>query len=119
MALCGCNPSKPAAGPISPPLGRFVIVHSPHVERETQLLDTATGDTWALTSASDLNGEPYFWQAVPRINTDAEETAFYEKHGLKDDPFAALVPKAPAAAPTRSAKDFLDQNKPSGVRPSK
>ena len=47
LVLAGCDQKSPA--PL--PTGRFAIVHSPHVERDTQLLDTWTGQSWLLVEA--------------------------------------------------------------------
>jgi len=44
--------------------GRYAIFHSPHIERDTMLLDTATGDSWVLTEA--YKDGPLFWQLMPR-----------------------------------------------------
>lgn len=37
-------PAFAQAGPVGS--GRYIIVHSPHVQRDTVLLDTLTGKTW-------------------------------------------------------------------------
>ena len=63
--------------------GRFVIVHSPHTERDVILLDTRTGKTWALTTYTNLNGDPYVWEPIPQINTDADTDAAVAKYGRK------------------------------------
>lgn len=59
------------AGPVGGS-GRYVIVHSPHVQRDTVLLDTATGKTWILTQDSSREGEPYAWVPLARTDNDAE-----------------------------------------------
>jgi len=81
-ALNGCTPAK-APSTTNLQAGRYVIVHSPQVERDTQLVDTATGDTWVLTSVTSLNDEPFVWEPVPRMNTDADWKALAAKHGVK------------------------------------
>ncbi|HEX7856254.1 MAG TPA: hypothetical protein VF489_09065 [Sphingobium sp.] len=58
------------AGPVGS--GRFVIVHSPHVQRDTVLLDTATGKTWQLQSAAFREGEPEVWEPMTRMDNAAE-----------------------------------------------
>jgi len=50
LALAGCGQTEPAK---PSPTGRFTIVHSPHLERDTQLLDTWTGQTWVLTETKE------------------------------------------------------------------
>ena len=39
--------------------GRYEIVHSPHLERDTMLLDTETGRTWGLVIEKD---DSYAWE---------------------------------------------------------
>ena len=62
-------------GPVGAP-GRYVIVHSPHVQRDTVLLDTATGKTWQLQTDSSLAGEPYIWVPLARDDNPAEMATF-------------------------------------------
>lgn len=59
------------AGPVGAP-GRYVIVHSPHIQSDTMLLDTATGKTWQLTKFVDRDGEPVAWEPVARTDNPAE-----------------------------------------------
>jgi hypothetical protein len=39
--------------------GRYQIVHSPHIQKNTMLLDTETGRTWSLGVDKDEN---YTWE---------------------------------------------------------
>lgn len=64
LALQGC--SKAEAQQASTPANqRYVIVHSPHMQRDTQLLDTTTGRTWQLVEDKDKN---LVWQEVERFS---------------------------------------------------
>jgi hypothetical protein len=64
-------------------VGRYVIVHSPHIERDTMLLDTVTGRTWVLESLSDLNDDPNAWEPVPQLNSQADRDAIVTLYGRK------------------------------------
>lgn len=47
--------------------GRWTIIHSPQVERDTMLLDTATGRTWQLVNVGGAaDNEVLAWQPVVR-----------------------------------------------------
>jgi hypothetical protein len=46
------------------PAGRFEIIHSPHLERDTQLLDTYTGRSWVLV---EKTGGGMGWEEVTRL----------------------------------------------------
>lgn len=69
------EPYRPAPEPAARP-GRYIVVHSPHVERDTILLDTETGRTWVLTSFTDYQNGPSGWVPMPRLDNDAEMLAF-------------------------------------------
>ena len=81
----GC--SKPAGKP-SPgaDLGRYVIVHSPQVERDAILLDTETGRTWSRVEVTDLTDEPVAWAPMPQLNTDADMATLRAAHPAKAPP---------------------------------
>lgn len=71
LTLGGCdqlsrNAAREPNGGSQAPAGRFVIVHSPHVRRDTMLLDTATGVTW-------------LW--VKKANSDTEESEDVDGEG--------------------------------------
>ena len=82
--LAGCDQVAQMAADdqnqvLHPPVGRFTIVHSPHVRRDTMLLDTATGVTWLWVSqtsgaSSSANEGMGTWQQIemadplPRIS---------------------------------------------------
>jgi len=72
-ALYGCSQQKPANPP--PQVGRYVIVHSAEVERDTILLDTATGRTWSRVEVSDLTNDPAAWDPMPQLNAPADLAA--------------------------------------------
>ncbi len=77
--------------PIQPPLkpseiGRYAIIHSSQVERDTILLDTVTGRTWSRVEVTDLQGDPPAWDAMPQLNTDADWTALRTNHPPKAKP---------------------------------
>ena len=60
-------------------VGRYVIVHSPHVERDTVLLDTATGKSW--TMVNNESRDALIWRPLARGDNPAE----YEEW-LKNNP---------------------------------
>jgi hypothetical protein len=66
-------------------VARFTIVHSPHVERDTILLDTLTGRTWTLVNVTDLTDEPAAWEPIKQINTTADMSALSVNHPPKTD----------------------------------
>lgn len=70
------------AGPVGAP-GRYVIVHSPHVQRDTVLLDTATGKTWVLVQDGSLEGDPVYWSPMAREDNPAELQEFVQRHRTK------------------------------------
>jgi hypothetical protein len=59
------------AGPVGGS-GRYVIVHSPHIQSNTMLLDTLTGKTWQLTKFVDREGEPVAWEPVAHTDNSIE-----------------------------------------------
>ena len=73
-------------------VGRYVIIHSPIVERDTMLLDTVTGRTWQLVEETDLNDGPLAWSPVPQLNTKEDMDALIKKHGFK--PTSAAPPSS-------------------------
>jgi hypothetical protein len=88
VVLAGCDqlhpPQKQAQAPAPPPIsvsvptapaseiGRYIIIHSPQVERDTVLLDTKTGQTWQLVELQDLTDSPVAWQPMVRLDTSAD-----------------------------------------------
>jgi hypothetical protein len=52
------------ATPAQSEVGRYTIIHSPQIERDTMLLDTETGDTWQLVQTSK-DGD-LAWQSVKK-----------------------------------------------------
>lgn len=62
VSLAGCgdqriilrkerDPSQ--AEPAAPlPVGRYTIIHSPHLQSDTVLLDTSTGTSWQMVSST-------------------------------------------------------------------
>ena len=82
LLLAGCE--RPAVMvPAAPPsVGRFVIVHSPQAERDTILLDTATGKTWSRVEVSDMTENPPAWDPMPQLNTPADLDALAVHHPM-------------------------------------
>ncbi len=70
------------AGPVGAP-GRYVIVHSPHVQSDTVLLDTATGKTWQLTQDNSREGSPTAWAPMARIDNMGEMQQFVKDYPRK------------------------------------
>ncbi|MBB3692454.1 hypothetical protein [Sphingomonas sp. BK580] len=52
-----------------------MIVHSPHVQKDTILLDTATGKTWQL-AIDGSRGDAVFWTPLARQDNEAEVAAW-------------------------------------------
>lgn len=77
-----CLPAL-SASPSAGEIGRYVIIHSPIVERDTMLLDTVTGRTWQLMQESDLNDEPLAWSPVPQLNSKEDMDLLIREYGLK------------------------------------
>jgi hypothetical protein len=46
------------------PAGRFTIIHSPHMRRDTMLLDTSSGQTWQLVQREPGEDSDPVWQSV-------------------------------------------------------
>lgn len=96
--------SAPApATPSMPPseVGRFVIVHSPHIQRDTVLLDTETGQTWILVQLTDVNDEPAEWEPMFRLPEDyAKIVAQYGLKSRRGQSTAASIDAGTAATPS-------------------
>jgi hypothetical protein len=58
--------AETATPPASVVAGRYTIIHSPLLERDTMLLDTATGRTWQLVNNGPADQEVLQWQPVAR-----------------------------------------------------
>ena len=120
LALCGCDPVHTASGnngagsansttadvaasvsgaPATLQVGRYVIVHSPQVERDTILLDTATGATWSRVSLADVKDEPSAWDPMPKTDDADAMAALKLDHGLKKTTPASANRTAPEPAP--------------------
>lgn len=84
LLLCGCRPAQPgvvadnSAQPAQ--VGRYAIVHSPHIQRDTILLDTATGRTWQQVVYNDLENHPVGWEPMARSDNVDEVTAFRQNN---------------------------------------
>jgi hypothetical protein len=63
--------------------GRYQIIISPQVARNTFLLDTATGRVWQLGVYSDLKDDPTAWIIMPRIDDDSDLSRLVKEHGTK------------------------------------
>jgi hypothetical protein len=82
LALTGCGEisgkgsSGKTVGPASDigPVGRYTIIHSPLLERDTVLIDTATGKTWSQVVYKNHEGEPVVWQPMAREDNQYEMT---------------------------------------------
>jgi hypothetical protein len=81
LLVSGCKQPQaqnPAAAALHSPLsqnGRYTIVHSPHIQRDTVLLDTVTGQTWQLVTFSYLPNEPSGWTPMAREDRTDEMDA--------------------------------------------
>lgn len=85
LALGGCSfsdwPSKNRSEHVT--ASRYVIVHDTRNERDTMLLDTATGKSWHRVYYSDVEGDPPGWEIVPRSGEADEMTAFWQTNKAK------------------------------------
>ncbi len=77
------TPSALAAAPSPAGPGRYTIVHSPQVENDTILLDTATGQTWRQVEIADVKSNPVVWVPEPQMNGPADWAALAAEHGTK------------------------------------
>lgn len=68
----------------SEPQARFQIFYSPHVARDTFLLDTTTGRVWQLATFSDLTGQPSAWDLMTRIDSNKDFDKFVQEHPRLD-----------------------------------
>jgi hypothetical protein len=82
FALALPAPVLAQAGPVGAP-GRYVIVHSPHIQSDTVLLDTATGKTWQLVQNSNREGEPLSWTPLAREDNAGEYAAYNRAYPVK------------------------------------
>lgn len=88
-------PKAPQASQNSPQPGRYIILWSPRVERNTFLLDTGTGRVWVLTSYPYLIGEPDAWAYMERLDNLDEMIAFEDKYGKKKSSTQSSIPHIP------------------------
>lgn len=79
MAVAISTGALAQSGPVGGS-GRYVIVHSPHLQSDTVLLDTATGKTWALTKDSSRVGDPIAWDPMARTDNPTEMRDFFIAH---------------------------------------
>lgn len=61
------------------PVGRYTIIHSPHIQRDTVLLDTATGRTWGLVEDTERD-HAVFWTVMGRDDNADEMAAWADRH---------------------------------------
>jgi hypothetical protein len=104
FALTSCDGAKtPEAAPSDGSgVGRFVNVHSPHVERDTMLLDTVSGRTWEKVTVSDAANQPSVWVPVSQMNEQKDWASLYNQHPkvapkevpVEGDPFASTPTKS-------------------------
>lgn len=64
LLLAGCDQLAPRPAKNETPVGRFTIVHSPHIQLDTMLLDTSTGETWQLVTKDKNEDSELTWQRV-------------------------------------------------------
>lgn len=81
--LAGCQDKNPDLQ--SSHVGRYTIVHSPHNQMDTVLLDTATGKTWVQVTYEKMEGEPMGWEPMAREDSPEEYNAFMARNRPKPD----------------------------------
>lgn len=79
VALSLSTSALAQAGPVGGS-GRYVIVHSPHIQSDTVLLDTATGKTWVLRQDSSRQGDLVGWVPMARTDNEAEMQQFVRRY---------------------------------------
>jgi hypothetical protein len=89
---------EPSAQPTPTDVGRYAIIHSPHVENDTILLDTETGQTWRQVSVTDVKEDPYVWIPEPQMNTPSDFAALVAEHGTKGNQAHAQETEKPASS---------------------
>jgi hypothetical protein len=82
LAVISSTQAFAQAGPVGGS-GRYVIVHSPHVQRDTVLLDTVTGKTWQLQSHTFRESEPVVWTPMYREDNPAEYAELQKYYSIK------------------------------------
>jgi hypothetical protein len=83
LASCGQLTSHSSSEDQKVQIGRYVIVHSPHIQSDTVLLDTATGKTWEEVTFSYLEGDPDGWRPMARKGDEQEMFALEFEHPPK------------------------------------
>lgn len=62
LSACGTNGTENQS---KVDVGQFQVVYSPHVARDTFLVDTNTGKTWVLTEGQDTEGaKTLYWNKM-------------------------------------------------------
>ncbi len=124
LAVAGCNdqPKKAESAPTPAvatqlSIGRYVIVHSPQVERDTILLDTMTGKTWQQVEFSDLQDGPSGWDPMPHTDSDEDMNALRAAHPPKGKKSTPTVDDLLGPDPGKAAKATSDL-KPGDTVPS-
>jgi hypothetical protein len=98
LSGCGRPQSDASSDTDTSDVGRFVIVHSPQVEGDTVLLDTATGQSWQRVEVGDLQHNPTVWVPMPQMNSDKDWAVLRAKY--PPNPPEAPAAEAPAAGPS-------------------
>jgi len=81
LVACGQSPAKQNSKS-EPAIGRWVIVHSPQTEKDTVLLDTATGDSWTLLQLGSGDSAPLVWRAIGRGSSGRCPARYNLDHAL-------------------------------------
>ena len=83
LPLIACNAPQKASQSETPQVGRYVIVHSPQIERDTVLLDTVSGRTWQQVQITDLTDDPVAWEPLAREDNPDEWAQLQQAHPTK------------------------------------
>ena len=83
VALLLSSSALAQAGPVGG-TGRYVIVHSPHKQSDTVLLDTATGKTWQLQS--DAARDAVIWVPMARSDNPVEMQQWQQENPRVSSP---------------------------------
>lgn len=65
LGLAACTQADPKqAAQSNAEVGRWTIIHSPHIQRDTMLVDTVSGHTWQLVRNGSADDAPLVWERI-------------------------------------------------------
>lgn len=113
LGLASCNQpfgthaAQPTqAGSQTSQVGRWTIIHSPHVQRDTMLLDTVTGQTWLLVTLGEDQNSGFGWEPVAKLPSPSAPASPARRDTGKQGTSAGWQPGLPPdedASPTNNS----------------